>query len=163
MSSVDFASQFDNSEYALERAKEAEKKEQQERKKVVEGLGTKQWLQSKLEDQAKPVPIMGREFRFTPVGNEQVEEILELANNEAADLDRDDVEDLDDVDSEDLNDMPKFVRSMRETLEEHCMDEYMSEEGLKKLPLDVLQMVFEDVAMGQGLSPDRAERTQKFR
>lgn len=152
MSAVDFAAQFENSEYALERAEEATEKETKERKQAVEGLSTKQWLQQELEGQSKPVPIMGREFHFTPVGNQRVEEILELASKEAANLDRDDVDDLEDVDSDDLDDMPKFVRSMRETLEEHCLDEYMAEKGMKKIPLDILQMVFEDVAMGQGLN-----------
>ena len=120
---------------------------------AVENLSTKEWLQQSLEDQAKPVPIMGREFYFTPIGNARVEEILELANSEAAQLDDSDVQSVEDVEEEHLDDMPRFVRAMRETLEENCMDDYMAEEGLKLLPLDVLQGVFEDVAMG-GNSPE---------
>lgn len=121
---------------------------------TLENLGTKEWLEKKLEEQAQPYPVMAREFMFRPIGNERVEEILDLANNEAANLDRDDVEDLEDVDTEDLDDMPKFVRGMRETLEDACLDDYMATEGMGKLPLDVLQRVFEDVAMGDPVGPE---------
>ena len=160
--STDF-SEYENAEFVEEARQQAVQKEREQRVQAVENLSTKKWLESKLEDQAQPYPIMGREFMFTPVGNERVEEILELASQEAANLDDDDVEDLEDVGSDDLDDMPRFVRAMRETLEEHCMDDFMAQEGLKKLPLDVLQRVFEDVAMGEGLSETQAERAQKFR
>lgn len=155
--------QYENSDFVEEAHDQVRQKKHEQRIEAVENLGTKQWLEQRLEDQATPIPIMGREFLFTPVGNETVEGIIELASNEAGKLERDDVDDLADVESDDLDDMPKFVRAMRETLEEHCLDEHMAEKGMKKLPVDVLQQVFEDVAMGDGLSDTEAERARKFR
>jgi hypothetical protein len=143
---------YENSEFVEQAYDKAEQQRREQRAAAAEGLSTKKWLETKLEEQARPFPVMGREFLFTPVGNERVEEVLRLASQEAAQLDEGDVDDLEDVDAEHLDDMPEFVRSMRETLEEHCLDEFMAEEGFKKLPLDVLQMVFEDVAMNEGLS-----------
>ncbi len=140
--------QYENAEFVEEAHEQVNQKQREQRVETVENLGTKQWLQQSLEDQAKPIPVMGREFMFTPVGNQRVENILELASDEAAQLDANDVDDIEDVDEEHLEDMPKFVRSMRETLEEHCTDDYMATEGFKKVPIEVLQKVFEDLAMG---------------
>lgn len=142
---------------------EAAKREQEMAADTLENLSTKEWLETELEGQAQPYRIMGREFMFKPIGNERVEDILRLANTEAADLDQEDVEDLEDVDTEHLDDMPKFVAAMREALEENCLDEYMATEGMGKLPLEVLQRVFEDVAMGGDISNEQAERARKFR
>ena len=154
---------YSNPDFVEEAHEQARQKQREERLEAVENLSTKKWLETKLEEQAQPYPIMGREFLFTPVGNERVEELLEMASQEAANLEDRDVEDLDDLDPNDLDDDSAFVREMRQTLEEHCLDDYMAEEGLKKLPLDVLQRVFEDVAMGEGVSDPQAERARKFR
>ena len=161
MSASNF-SQYSNSSFVEEAHEQVRTKKREKRVKAVESVGTKQWLETTLEDQAKPVPIMGREFYFTPIGNERVEEVLELGASEAANVDPD-IDDWDDIDPDDLENMPKLVRAMRETLKEHCTDEYMATEGMGKLPLDVLERVFEDVAEGGQLSESQAERARRFR
>lgn len=153
---------YENQEFVEQAREQAVEQKKEKRQEAIEGAAVKDWLEGKLEDKASPFPIYDREFYFKPVSNERVEQILELASNEAADLDRD-VDDVTEVDEDDLGDMPKFVRAMRETLEEHCMDDYMAAEGLKQIPVEDLQEVFEEVAMGQGVSQEQEERVERFR
>lgn len=142
---------------------EAAKREQEMAADTLENLSTKDKLEKSLEKSAHTHPVMGIDVRFKPIGNERVEKVLRLANTEAAQLDQDDIEDVGDVDVDNLEDMPKFIAEMRDTLAEACLDGYMAREGLGKVPLEILQMVFEDVAMGGDLTPEQAEEVQKFR
>jgi len=157
------ASRFDNPDHAKKQYELLLEKKQNDRKQAVENLGTKAWLEAKLEDRAQAYPVMGREFHFKPIGNKRAEEVMAIGASEASKMDTSDIEDLEDVDGDQLDDMPKFVRSMRETLEESCTDAYMADEGLGKLPLEELMQLFEDVAMGDGMANSQRERARKFR
>lgn len=125
----------------------------------VQHASTKSWLESKLDEQAKPVPIFDREFLFRPIGSAVAEEIMELASKELPS----DAESLDDVDPEDMQDMPEMLRRMRETLAEHCLDDEMGAAAFGRLPLDMLEELFEEVAAGGDLSPQERERVDQFR
>lgn len=133
---------------------QAAQRERDRQVEKVENLGTKQWLQSELEEQAKPVDVLGRKFMFRPISSERVEEALELASEEAQKTSGVDADSLDEVDPEEMQDMPKLLRVMRETLAEHCLDEEMDEEAFGILPVNHLEEVFQEVAMaGNSMQP----------
>lgn len=161
--STDSGSDIDPQAAAQQMRDEAAKRERDRTVDALDNLSTKEQLEQKLERSAQTYPVMGIDVRFQPIGNERVEDVLRLANAEAAQLDQEDIDDVGDVDVDNLEDMPKFIAEMRETLAEACLDEYMAREGLGKVPLEVLQRVFEDVAQGGDLTAEQQENIRKFR
>jgi len=143
-----------------------EKKKSQDRSRALDrakDLSTQRWLEQKLEEQASPVEIYDREFKFQPVGNGVLGDILEMTRENAEQIDADEVEGIEDVQPDDLDDMPELLGKVRSVLAEHCLDPEMTEEAFGKLPADDLMSTFESVAMSAGMNASEAERAQSFR
>lgn len=126
-------------------AARAEAREEQRAR--AESAGTKAWLERRLDEQARTVPVMGRDFEFRPIGTDTVADILEQVENE----------DLS------LSQMPGLLRKVRDLLAESCLDDEFDREAWGKVPPDVSQRVFEDVAFPEEeLSEEDRERVERF-
>lgn len=143
-----------------------EAKQERDRERALDrakDLGTERWLEQKLEEQASPVEIYDREFKFRPVGNGVLGDILEMTRENAEQIDADEVEGIEDVQPDDLDDMPELLSKVRSVLAEHCLDDAMDEAAFGKMPADDLMSTFERVAMSTGMNASEAERAQSFR
>lgn len=114
------------------------------------GSDTQAWLEQRLDEQTNTVPVMGREFEFRPVGSERVAKTLDLIDGDA--------------NVDDISELPALLREVCSVLGETCTDPAMDAEAFGRLPADVNQRVFEDVAMPEGdLDPEQRERVDEFR
>lgn len=92
MSAVEFASQFDNPEHALERAEAAQEKEEQQEQQAEEAWGMKERLQEARAEHTFEVEMYGVELPFTPLPDDAAEAIEEKRNRMAECLENDDFE-----------------------------------------------------------------------
>ena len=109
---------------------------------------TRAWLEQRLNEQTATVPVMGRDFEFRRVGTTRVADTLDMIDG-----------DLDDV-----SEMPTLFREMCALLGETCTDPALGAEEFGQMPPDVVERVFEDVAMPEGeLDEEQRERIDEFR
>lgn len=149
-------------EAMLEAARSEVKEEKEQRR---ENATTKQWLQGQLDEQTRTVPVMGRDFEFRPLGTDAVADVLDYTPDSVPDG----VEAPDDVNPEDLGgmdlgEMPGLLRKVCDLLADACTDEEMDRESWGRVPPDVVERVFEDVAFpGEQSGEGRDTASQESR
>jgi hypothetical protein len=119
------------------------------RRERARASDTKAWLEGRLNEQTRSEMVMGREFDFRPIGTERVADVLDLV----------------DGDMDDVSEMPTLLREMCSLLGEVCPDPVMDAQSFGQIPPDVVQRVFEDVAMpedGADLDSEERERVDEF-
>jgi len=128
----------------------------QEKRQHRENASTKQWLQGQLDEQVRSVPVMGRDFDFRPLGTDAVADVLDYTP--------DTMPDGEDMSGMDLSEMPGLLRKICGLLADACTDPEMDREAWGRVPPDVVERVFEDVAFPEDdLDRDEMERVQQFR
>lgn len=129
----------------------AVEKKQERRHEVAELADTEAWLEQRLNEQSRTVPVMGRDFEFRPMGTTTVADIVSQVGDGQEDIP--------------LSEMPDLLRKICDLLGEHCTDSALNAEQFGKMPPEVVEGVFMDIAMPEddGISSEEREKIEQFR